>query len=51
MLVSMRNTATREDILRVVATLQNRGIQSHVVREASRIVVATEDGSYVRRAE
>ena len=41
MLVSMRNTATREDVLRVVSTLQNRGIQSHVVREASRIVVVT----------
>ena len=41
MLVSMRNTATREDVLRVVSTLQNRGIQSHVVREVSRIVVVT----------
>jgi len=41
MLVSMRNTATREDVLRVVSTLQNRGIQAHVVREASRIVVVT----------
>ncbi len=41
MLVSMRNTATREDVLRVVSTLQNRGIQYHVVREASRIVVVT----------
>ena len=39
MLISMRQSATQEDIVRVMGVLENQGIHSQVVREASRVVV------------
>ena len=39
MLISMRKTATTEDIVRVVGALEDRGIPSQVVHEANRVVV------------